>query len=196
MNNGIDSFTKELMKLNKVCRQQRQVVPDDLIYSDNNYKIAFHSTGCEFSKLGFCAMCEYGKSNIKMTILRLKKALDEIFVKYKEPIDWILFGSNGSIMDEREFPAECFDYLLEYLSHKDIKTVCFETFYTTVTQSKIDQIKELLPNKNIEIEFGFESASEEIRQKCFLKFINNDLMKFKLKLLRDNNIYSYLIKED
>ena len=177
----------ELITLNKAIRTNCEYTDKNLLYGiqDNN-KIFFNTTGCKFSQLGLCIMCDYGKCKTPINLERLEKALTEIFSKFKkdETINYILFGANGSIFDKDEFPEECFNFLLSFLQQYRIRHICFESYYTTINASVLRTIKQQLPNSSIEIELGFESSNKEVRQNCFLKFIDNDLFKDKIKLIK------------
>ena len=177
--------TKFLIELNKSYKIN--IEKNDLIYNPrhNGKQICFYSSGCELSKKGFCIMCNYGRNKVPMDIDRLKKGLDEIFsgYNYTQEIDYRLFGCNGSIFDTNEFSKECFDFFIDYISKYNIKQVCFETFYSTITEEILNKVKTKLTNSHIEIELGFESSSEFIRENCYLKFINNNIFKEKIDLI-------------
>lgn len=175
----------KLLNLSKTFKNNTQKQNILYVARQNNTQICFFSRGCRFSETGLCLMCNYGKGNFVITKTRLKKALDEIFLNYSknEEIPMMLFGTNGSIFDNYEMPDDCFEILLDYIKEYEIKNIYFETFYTTVTTEKLQKIKEKLPNANIFIELGFESASKEIREKALLKFIDNDLLVKKVELI-------------
>ena len=177
--------TKFLIELNK--KYKTNIEKNNLIYNPrhNGRQICFNSSGCVLSEKGYCIMCNYGRNKIPMDLERLKKGLDEIFkdYTYTQEIDYRLFGCNGSIFDRKEFSKECFDFFIDYISKYNIKHICFETFYSTVTEEILKQLKSKLKNSHIEIELGFESSSEFIRENCYLKFINNKIFKEKVDLI-------------
>lgn len=169
-------MNKELIKENKQIRKSRPIIADDVLYStyENNgvFQICFKSKGCSNYLNGLCIMCDYGVGT-NITKEELVKAFDLAFNEHKKPIRTLLLNTYGSVLDQNEINSECFEVLLNKIKETTVKNVIFETYYTTVTRKKLELIKNKLPNKNIIFEFGLETSSEEIREKCLLKYINN-----------------------
>lgn len=57
-------MNKELIKRNKMIRENRPLIPIDVLYStyENNgvFQICFKSKECSNYLNGFCIMCDYG----------------------------------------------------------------------------------------------------------------------------------------
>lgn len=185
---AINMVQQQLITLSK---QHKNDARKNLLFEGrrNNTQICFFSSGCQFSKLGYCLMCNYGKGVETITKSKLKQALDEIFKTKKEPIPFMLFGTNGSIFDEKEMPFDCFEFLLDYIKKFNINTVCFETFYATVGKKHLDAIKQKLKTRVV-IELGFESASKKVREMCLLKFIDNSAFKNKVDLIHSYGFFA------
>lgn len=182
--------TKFLIDLNK--KFKTNILKTDDVYTarQNGTQICFNSDGCELSKRGYCIMCNYGSGKKQLCLAQVKSGLDDIFKNYtyEQYINYMTFGCNGSILDVNELSEDCFDYLLDYISQYNIGTVCFETFYSTVTAEKLAKIKEKLADISVDIELGFESADNFIRENCYLKFINNEIFKDKIALIHKYNM--------
>ena len=176
---------KYLIEFNKKYKTNILKTDDTYTSLQNGKQICFNSGGCELSKRGYCIMCNYGCGRKKLSLEQVKIALDDMFkdCSYEQPINYKVFGCNGSILDTNEFSEDCFDYLLDYIAKYNIDTVCFETFYSTVTEEKLAKIKKKLIKIKVDIELGFESANNFIRENCYLKFIDNEIFKEKIALI-------------
>ncbi len=179
-------MNKELLKENKILRQNRPITTKDVLYStyENNgvYQIFFRSRGCSNYLNGSCIMCDYGKGT-NLAPKEVEIAFDRAMSENKSEIHILFFNTYGSILDESEFSEECFEVLLKKIKNTDVKNIIFETHYTTITEKKIKKISEALPDKVISFEFGFESSNPEIRENNLLKFIDNDAFKKVINLV-------------
>ncbi len=148
-------------------------------------QICFYSTGCRCSKNGSCIMCNYGsirKNNLSEE--DIKEIMNEVFSEILEMPNVLLLNCLGSVLDNEEMPMENLIALLEEVSKLDIKTIIFETHYSTITKSALELIKNKLNNKDIVIEIGLESASKQVRENCLNKYIDNEDVIEKIKLTK------------
>lgn len=149
--------------------------------------ICLESSGCRFRKQGYCIMCDYGAGNMineEQSIGALEKALNNRV----DPVTNLLIGTCGSIFDEDELQPNVLKAILEYLKHKDINRIIFETHYSTVTASILAQLTNMLPNKHIAIELGFESSNQAVLDKCLKKKINLEQLKETIKLIKSHGM--------
>jgi len=161
-----------LNKANLIIRKNRPKNAQNKLYTlflrDGFAQVNFQSVGCRFDQTGSCIMCNYGTSK-NLTSSEIINAFDEAFSKIELPIRTILLGTLGSIFDPLEMPRDALHSILKRLSGVNCQNVIFETHYTTVDYETIDIVKELLPGKNIEFEFGLESADQTILSGCLNK---------------------------
>ena len=131
-------------------------------------QICFQSRGCRYSDQGSCIMCDYGRGR-ELTADEVADFCRESDIFSRRDISEILIGTFGSVLDEYEIPEECFQVILQRLQNSPIPIVGFETHCDTVTEKKLQEIKEYLPDKNIYIEMGFESSDDTVREKYLNK---------------------------
>jgi len=182
---------KELIERNKLIRENRPLVPTDVLYTtyEHNgvFQICFKSKGCVNYLHGFCIMCDYGVG-VNISPQELSLAFDEALKESKEEIRVLLLNSFGSVLDEREISEECFIMLLEKIKNTSIKNIIFETHYTTINQRKLDLIKSVLGDRNIIFELGLETSDSQVRQDCLLKYIDNRKFVETIKLIHSYNM--------
>lgn len=170
-------MNKKLLIENKKIRESRPKTIGNKSYTtfetDNYFQIFFKSRGCKNLLAGLCIMCDYGIGE-NLTPNEIINAFDNALKEAKKPIRLLLINTYGSVLDELEISSECFDALLDKIKDSGIKSVIFETYYSTVTLKKLKKIKEKLKDIDISFEFGLESSNSEIRENYLLKNINND----------------------
>lgn len=150
--------------------------------------VCIGSSGCNFKKSGCCVMCNYGHSS-----LICENEVSSLFsiIKQKESdFTSILIGTYGSLFDINEIPPKIFTKILKSLNEIDIKTVIFETHYSTVSNEKLREIRSILSDKEIVIELGLESSNQFVLNESLNKQI--DLIEFKriiTTIHKFNNMY-------
>lgn len=121
-------------------------------------QLCFQSRGCRYCDMGSCIMCDYGRGRSlavdEVTSFCMKSGLFE-----DRKISEILIGTYGSVLDEYEISRDCFQVILHRLHTSPIPMVGFETHCDTVTEEKLQIIREQLLGKKIYIEMGFESLN-------------------------------------
>lgn len=157
-------------------------------YDGKVLQICFYSKGCRFSKNGNCIMCDYGKSrkeNLKP--YEIREIIQEVFNNLDEQPKVLLLNSLGSVLDELEMPNENILVLLDEIAKLNIDVIVFESHYSSINKNILQLIKQKLPNKQIEIELGFESCNPEYRKNYLNKIIDNDNFKEKINLIKSFN---------
>lgn len=170
-------MNKELIKRNKLIRENRPLIPSGILYStyESNgvFQICFKSKGCSNYLNGFCIMCDYGVGT-NITPKELEIAFDNALKESKYEIRVLLLNSFGSILDQTEISEECFKLLLVKIKDTNIKNIIFETHYTTITRKKLNLIKNVLFDKNVIFELGLETSNQQVRENNLLKYIDNN----------------------
>lgn len=151
----------------------------------------FSSVGCRFREAGYCTMCDYGGGRAvtaKEAVSQLKKALEEA----AGPVREILLGTCGSILDEREMALPVLDAILETVRGNGIPTVIFETHYTTVTPQILSRIQKALPDQEVVLELGFESADPWVLKHSLCKYMNLDDLAGTVSLIQSFDMAAVL----
>ena len=151
------------------------------------------SQGCRFSRnYGACIMCDYGVGK-NLSADEVTRSLEQELSKNLDSVTTVLFGTYGSIFDESEISAECFDAVLDYLSKTEIDTVIFETHCSTVNELILQKISNVLTNINhIIIEMGFESSNEFVLHKCLNKKLDLDVLIKSIGIIHKYNMSACL----
>lgn len=180
-----------LSKANLAIRKNRPKNDQYKLYTlfsrDGFVQINFQSGGCRFDRAGSCTMCNYGAGR-NLTLNEITYAFDDAFSRIELPIRTVLLGTLGSIFDPVEMPKEALRCILKKLSEIDCQNVIFETHYTTVDHEVIDIVTGLLPGKNIEFEFGFESADQTILSECLNKKLDLSRLDHVIKISHEKQI--------
>lgn len=147
------------------------------------------SRGCRYSReAGACIMCDYGAGR-NLTSAELRSALYAELFPCIGKIERLLFGSYGSVLDESEVSAECFQVLLRFLYDNPVPNVIFETHCETVTRDKLKIIREELPaDVQVTIEMGYESCDPFILHSCLNKILNLDVLEKAITLIHEEGM--------
>lgn len=145
--------------------------------------VCFESPGCTFRKKGFCVMCDYGAGDRLITSSAIN-ALRSAMTEWRSPIRGLLLGTCGSIFDESEMMPETLFALAKEIAATDIEKIIFETHYSTVKPELLKRIQEILPNKRILIELGFESSNPSVLKNSLNKYMDLGDLKTTIKLIK------------
>lgn len=153
--------------------------------------ICFSSVGCRFREAGYCTMCDYGGGRAvtaEEASTELKKALGMASGTVRE----ILLGTCGSILDERELAPQVLSAVLETVRASSIPSVIFETHYTTVTPQILSRLQKALPDQEIVLELGFESATPQVLEHSLCKYMDLDALAEIVSLIRSFGMVAVL----
>lgn len=172
-----------LSKLNYEAHEGRPLTPNNKKVtlwcpSKNFVHCCIESKGCRFSrKNGACIMCDYGIGH-NLAPEELQRELEIKLTPHIDNATTVLFGTYGSILDRDEISEECFGVILDFIVKKKIRTVIFETHYSTVNKNILDTIQEKLQvnDVNVIIEMGYESCDEYVLENCLNKVLNLNKM--------------------
>lgn len=168
--------------------------------------IILRTRGCKWAlgDSGGCSMCGYirdanindveSQNIINQFDYALERSLDEI-QSDKEFYILKIFNS-GSFFDDTEMPKEAREYIYIKISKIDkIKEFVVESRPKYVTQDKLVEIKEHLPNKYVEIGIGLETVDDYIRLNYINKgFTYSDFLDaFNICKANDIGVKAYLL---
>lgn len=136
-------------------------------------------------------MCDYGGGRAitaKEAVSQLKKALKEA----AGPVQEILLGTCGSILDEREMIPPVLDAVLETVRSSGVPTVILETHYTTVTPQVLKRLQATLPDQEVVLELGFESSDPWVLEHSLCKYMDLDDLARTISLIQSFGIAAVL----
>lgn len=154
-----DYLTREIWRM----RSSIKTVPGTPVVSlvrveNKNYQLLFMSCGCDNA----CTFCNYG-FDYNLTLEKVKPELEKIRLEEFDIVELEL-EANGSFLSEREIPYDLFLEVLRFVSHRNIPVITMETYYNTITEKKIQDIRRILgEEQTINFELGFESADKDVR---------------------------------
>ena len=166
-------WTREIHKMRKSLIGGRKDLPYVSLFhvNNHNYQLLFMSCGCEYA----CTFCNYGFDH-NLTLEKVKPQLESIIIP--EDIFELELEANGSFLSEREIPYDLFLEVLYFVSGKNIPLITMETHYTTITEPKLQVIRQILGDEQlISFELGFESADEAVRAIYNKDIDNNDFIE-------------------
>jgi radical SAM enzyme (TIGR01210 family) len=150
------------------------------IFEGVNYQravIYLMSNGCEWALKSAhgCTMCGHLAKQARLdgtiSVDNYLKQFDEEFEKIdfkKYPI--LNLYNNGSFINDNEIPPKARQGMLKKINgNPDIKMLVIETRPEFVTEERIKEVKELIPNKHVELGLGLEIKDDFYRGICINK---------------------------
>lgn len=175
-------------------KRERPSVPNYLkytIYKEYEgaefVQIWFRTKGCKNNIKGGCTVCDYWTGeqvNNDEIVSSFQEALSQIDFNPST----ILINSSGSVFDEWEVTKDVRNKILETLKKFVNSDLIFETHIETINEDLLKEIRAIISNQKIYIEFGLESASGDILEYCLNKSIDLNEVKYKCLLLNDYGI--------
>jgi radical SAM enzyme (TIGR01210 family) len=150
------------------------------LFNGINYKRAvmyLMSNGCEWALKSAhgCTMCGHlAKQTRKNNTISVNDYLQQ-FKEEFEKIDFknyplLNLYNNGSFLNDNEIPSEARRGMLKNINeNQDIKMLVLETRPEFVTEEKVLEIMELVPNKHVELAIGLELKDDFYRTICINK---------------------------
>ena len=175
------------------------------VFENKNQKrvvIYLMSNGCEWAlKNGHgCTVCGHlAKQTRTDEVLTAQQHIEQ-FNESFEKIDFAEYPllnlyNNGSFFNENEICREARRTILKRISEeKNLKMVVLETRPEFVNQDVIDEIKELIPNKVVEIAIGLELKDDYLRTICLNKGFSRNVFENAAKLItKECNLRTYVM---
>lgn len=138
-------------------------------------QLTFQTQGCRFSAGGSCSMCNYGHGR-QPDANRLMNELHKVLNSCGNHVETILLGTSGSFLDEKEIPESLRNRILQAVFRSGIPQIIIETHYTSISDSVLHRISQLLSGRKIELEVGLETVNPWIGEHILNKRI--DLSEF------------------
>ena len=162
--------------------------------------IIMSSSGCKWalSEGGGCSMCGYSNDTSEViTADNLIKQIQEVLPKFADKqFQSVKLFNSGSFLDETEIPVKAQDEIISLISAiEQVSEVIVETRPEFVTSVRLQQLKEILGDKELELGIGLESSNDYIR----INYINKGFLfedfAAAVKIAVENNVRvkSYLL---
>lgn len=181
-----------LSKANILIRKSRP--SDDLskrihVFKRGNLlQLTFQTHGCRYSASGSCTMCNYGQGVTADAQIILQE-LDEICnSKIFLESNMVLLGASGSFLDELEISDKLRYDIMKYISQSHVQEVFIETHYKSVSDDKLQKIREIFLDKTVHIEMGLETITEEFQTNILNKPISLPQLKETIRQIHAHNI--------
>ncbi len=175
------------------------------IFNGVNYQravIYLMSNGCEWALKSAhgCMMCGH---LAKQTRTDKTISVDDYLKQFKREFDKIDFKkfpilnlyNNGSFLNDNEIPAEARKGLLKMINNNpDIKMLVLETRPEFVTDDKVREIKNLIPNKHVELGVGLEIKDDFYRGICINKGFSLQRFNYAASIITKHlNLRTYVL---
>lgn len=164
-----------LMARNRQIKKKRPFLSNekicDVFRSGNLMEIGFLSLCCRRDRCGACIMCDYGAADGTHSVQEYLCEMEHILEKADGEIDVLLLCTNGSFLDRSQISPELFRAVLARAAQTRASLVEMEAHYQDVTREKLEQIKQLLPGKQVAIEMGLETVNQLYQSHIIMKGI-------------------------
>jgi hypothetical protein len=160
------------------------------------YLVELNSVGCEWAlKGGGCSMC----GHIAGTTQGKHIISEDIISQFREWFNKKDFSDHpllclynmGSFLNDNEMPQKARVEILKLISNnKDIKKVILESRPEYITEEHLEELKNYLPSKIIEIGIGFESGNKFIRDVIINKGYTLEDFEKAIKLIKKYKLRS------
>ena len=163
------------------------------------FTIILRTKGCSWAlgESGGCSMCGY-YLDANIEDVSATQIINQFDHAYNDKINEIKQDSNnfilkifnsGSFLDEREVPEKVRKYIYGKIAKEEkIKELVIESRLEYISSEKLQEIRELLNQKYIEVAIGLETVDDYIRNHYINKGVLFKDFKIALKRCKENNI--------
>lgn len=167
---------KHYFDLNKIAKSE---IREEFFIDDNYKRIVFFllTNGCEWAlkTAHGCTMCGHlGKQARLQENISDKFIINQFFSEFDKAnfkeTPLVNLYNNGSFFNENEIPEKSRIEILKKIgSNPDIKMLVVESRPEFITEQKVMEIRNLLPDRHVEIAIGLEVYNDFVRQLCLNK---------------------------
>lgn len=154
----------------------------------NLLQLTFQTHGCRYSVSGSCTMCNYGQGFTSDAQIILQELDDICNSKTFLESNMVLLGASGSFLDELEISDKLQYGIMKRISQSHIQEVIIETHYKSISNDKLQIIREIFPNKAVHIEMGLETITEIFQTNIINKSISLPQLKETIRQIHAHNI--------
>ncbi len=149
----------------------------------------FMTPGCSHDKNGGCTMCNYGKGHF----VDRREILQEMEWKIKElpeNLQELIVTPTGSMLDEQEVSMELLADILKLLESVVVNDFSIETRADTISEEKLNLVKQYIHADRIFIETGVEVCNNWILRNCVNKDMDMEDLGQALRTIHSMNMYA------
>lgn len=168
---------------------QTYYVRYDKAYGRNFAQLWFLSRGCSWDKRGECTMCNYGVSS-DCDASKIASYVESGLASIDRPLDELYVSPSGSLFDENEVPKDARHQVLKMVNDFPCENFSFETRPSTITDEAVKELHTLLPDKEVAVGFGVESANQFVLEHCVNKPEAFNSFKEAMKSLDGIGVYA------
>jgi len=153
-------------------------------------------TGCTWvNDTGGCTFCGFWNATnfgVKISnqeyLQQVKQALLDRKIDAKK-YKIISLYNDGSLFEEREIEFEVVLQICRMIAEKlPIQRIVIETKIIDLDETKIIALTQALPEIELEIAVGFESANQLVRDLCINKNFSNQIFEKNVEMLQNNGV--------
>ena len=135
----------------------------------DSFVIIFKTRGCSWALKSGCTMCGYFNDSLRRNVSMsdLMKQLDKAMSEYSNQ-KIIKIYTSGSFLDEKEIKPLARQNMLKKLFEK-AEMVSIETRPEYITIKKLEELKKIVKDKQLEVSIGLETSDDFIRETCINK---------------------------
>lgn len=163
------------------------------------FTIILRTKGCSWAldKKGGCSMCGYvqdaniGEVPSNFILDQFNYALENKFNEIEnDPDNYIIkIFNSGSFFDENEITKNTRDYIYQEIAKvKKIKEVVIESRIEYINSEKLEEMRNSLKNKYIEIGIGLETINDYVRNNYINKGLLFNEFKKTFQLCKEHNV--------
>lgn len=181
-----------LFQINKYLKKGRATSNTDVIctyYYENNYlEISFENGQCSYDKQGTCTMCDYGIASQKQDVSIFIKEMLRIYDLFPN-IDSLMLCTNGSFLDDKQIPLHFQKEIMKAANNLPCKNIYIESHYSTITDTKLELLKDIFKYKTVKIELGLETINPFYQEYILNKKVCIQHLENVIKTIHD---YGYI----
>lgn len=137
----------------------------------NYVEIWFRTGGCTWDHAGGCTMCNYG-FGAAVTAAEAVESVAAALAALDEPAGELMISPSGGMWDPAEVPADALDPIYALAASARPRRFLVETRAETVSAEAVDRMRALLPDAELAVEVGLESAFDPVLAYCVNKGSN------------------------
>lgn len=153
-------------------------------------EIWFMTKGCTHDAEGGCTMCNYGKGHDvdeTAVIHELAKQIENLPEKLQE----LIVTPSGSMLDDAEVPEAMRKRIFGLLEHTQCKDFYIETRADSITQEKLESLRDCVNAKRFNIEIGIECCDDWIMRNCINKKMTCKDLQDAIDMIHAAGMYVY-----
>lgn len=166
------------------CWSEKDVLDNKQV---DAFVIIFRTRGCSWSLNSGCTMCGYFNDSMweKVSDLDLLSQFDRAMELYSGE-KFVKIFTSGSLLDDDEIPSKVRKKILKRLT-ETVDKISIESRPDYITDKKLDDIRDIIKSKSLEIGIGLETANDTVREYAINKGFTFKDYKKSADIVKKNN---------